>query len=57
MQLLANSFALLQEAGFEVILVCGNQIKNVKGRKTDLQDCQRIQKLQSLGLLSNSFST
>lgn len=48
-------FTSLQVAGFEVILVCGNQTKNVKGRKTDVQDCQWIQKLHSLGLLSNSF--
>jgi transposase len=48
-------FSALQVAGFEVILVCGNQTKNVKGRKTDVQDCQWIQKLHSLGLLSNSF--
>ncbi len=48
-------FASLQVAGFDVILVCGNQTKNVKGRKTDVQDCQWIQKLHSLGLLSNSF--
>ncbi|MCC6186390.1 MAG: IS110 family transposase [Chitinophagaceae bacterium] len=48
-------FSALQIAGFEVMLVCGNQTKNVKGRKTDVQDCQWIQKLHSLGLLSNSF--
>ena len=48
-------FTSLQVAGFDVILVCGNQTKNVKGRKTDVQDCQWIQKLHSLGLLSNSF--
>lgn len=33
-------FAALEKAGFEVFLVCGNQTKNVKGRKTDVQDCQ-----------------
>ena len=48
-------FTALQVAGFEVFLVCGNQTKNVKGRKTDVQDCQWIQKLHSLGLLSASF--
>ena len=48
-------FSALQIAGFEVMLVCGNQTKNVKGRNTDVQDCQWIQKLHSLGLLSNSF--
>jgi transposase len=47
-------FSALQQAGFEVLLVHGRQIKNVKG-KTDVKDCQWIQKLHSLGLLSGSF--
>lgn len=48
-------FAALEKAGFDVFLVCGNQTKNVKGRKTDVQDCQWIQWLHSVGMLSNSF--
>src|SRR3954452_20434182 len=32
-------FSALQAAGFEVLLVGGNQTKNVKGRKTDVIDC------------------
>ena len=48
-------FTSLTKAGFEVFLVCGNQTKNVKGRKTDVQDCQWIQWLHSVGMLSNSF--
>jgi transposase len=48
-------FTALEKAGFEVFLVCGNQTKNVKGRKTDVQDCQWIQWLHSVGMLSNSF--
>lgn len=47
-------FSALQKAGFEVLLVNGRQIKNVKG-KTDVKDCQWIQKLHSLGLLTGSF--
>jgi len=47
-------FSALQGAGFEVLLVNGNQIKNVKG-KTDVRDCQWIQRLHSLGLLRGSF--
>jgi transposase len=47
-------FSALQSAGFEVLLVNGRQIKNVKG-KTDVKDCQWIQKLHSLGLLTGSF--
>lgn len=48
-------FTALQTAGFEVLLVGGNQTKNVRGRKTDVIDCIWIQKLHSLGLLSGSF--
>jgi transposase len=48
-------FNALQTAGFEVLLVGGNQTKNVKGRKTDVIDCIWIQKLHALGLLSGSF--
>jgi transposase len=47
-------FSALQRAGFEVLLVNGRQIKNVKG-KTDVKDCQWIQRLHSLGLLTGSF--
>lgn len=48
-------FLLLQERGFEVYLVNAQHIKNVKGRKTDVIDCQWIQLLHSLGLLNASF--
>ena len=47
-------FMLLQESGFEVILVQGTQTKNLKA-KTDVKDAQWIQKLHSLGLLRGSF--
>jgi transposase len=48
-------FSALQAAGFEVLLVNGQQTRNIKGKKTDVQDCVWIQKLHSLGLLSGSF--
>jgi hypothetical protein len=38
-----------------VILCNGKFTKNIKGRKTDVQDCQWIQKLHSIGLLTGSF--
>lgn len=47
-------FRVLQDAGFEVLLVSGAQTKNVRG-KTDVKDCQWIQKLHSLGLLRGCF--
>lgn len=48
-------FQLLESRGFEVKLVNAKHVKNVPGRKTDVQDCQWLQKLHSYGLLSGSF--
>lgn len=50
-----NLYSALIGRGFEVILVNGKQTKNPKGKKTDIKDCQWIQKLHMLGLLSSSF--
>src|SRR4029077_4952763 len=38
-------FQILERRGFEVLLVNARQTKNVSGRKTDVQDCQWIQRL------------
>jgi transposase len=46
---------MLEEHGFEVMLVNARHIKNVPGRKTDVIDCQWIQQLHSYGLLRGSF--
>jgi transposase len=48
-------FQILERRGFEVILVNARQIKNVSGRKSDVQDCQWIQRLHTYGLLRASF--
>lgn len=48
-------FFMLQSYGFAVILVNGKFTKNVRGKKSDVLDCQWIQKLHSLGLLEGSF--
>ena len=48
-------FGVLEERGFEVMLVDPTRIKNVPGRKTDVQDCQWLQQLHTYGLLSGSF--
>lgn len=45
----------LEEQGFEVKLVDARHVKNVSGRKTDILDCQWIQKLHTYGLLSGAF--
>jgi transposase len=48
-------FELLEARGFEVFLVNAQHIKHVPGRKSDVQDCQWVQRLHSYGLLSASF--
>lgn len=48
-------YDILVSHGFEVYVVNARNIKNVTGRKTDVQDCQWIQQLHSYGLLRASF--
>lgn len=48
-------YDMLEQAGFEVFLVNARHVKSVTGRKSDLLDCQWIQKLHSCGLLKSSF--
>jgi transposase len=48
-------YDLLEIEGFEVNLVNARHVKNVTGRKTDVEDCQWLQKLHSFGLLSGAY--
>ncbi len=48
-------FQLLEGRGFRVLLVNARQIRNVSGRKSDVLDCQWIQRLHTYGLLGGSF--
>lgn len=48
-------YFMLESCGFEVCLVNPRETKQVKGRKTDVKDCQWIQKLFSAGILRQSF--
>jgi len=48
-------FQILESQGFEVKLVNARHVKNVPGRKTDVQDCQWLQQLHTYGLLKGSF--
>jgi len=49
------AYELLESRGIEVVLVNARELKNVPGRKTDMKDCQWIQRLHSCGLLRGSF--
>jgi transposase len=48
-------FQILEAAGLEVCLVNARHCKNLPGRKTDVQDCQWLQYLHTVGLLRGSF--
>ena len=48
-------FEILERRGFEVKLVNAHHVKNVPGRKTDVVDCQWLQRLHSYGLLEGAF--
>jgi len=48
-------FEILQDRGFEVLLVNARHVKGVPGRKTDVVDCQWLQQLHTFGLLRASF--
>ncbi len=48
-------FEILESYGFDVYLVNAKSVKSPPGSKTDVLDCQWIQKLHSLGLLTKSF--
>jgi transposase len=48
-------YEILEQRGFEVLLVNASHVKNVPGRKSDVRDCQWIQQLHSYGLLRGSF--
>jgi transposase len=50
-----NLFIELINSGIKVILTSGRFTKNMNRKKTDVMDCQWIQKLHSLGLLPSSF--
>jgi transposase len=48
-------FEILEARGFEVLLVNARDVKNVPGRKTDVNDAQWLQQLHQYGLLHGSF--
>jgi transposase len=48
-------FEFLESKGFEVKLVNARHVKNVPGRKSDVLDCQWLQRLHTYGLLEGAF--
>ena len=51
------AFEILEERGLVVLLVNARHVKNVPGRKSDVQDCQWLQQLHTYGLLRGCFRT
>ncbi len=45
-------FQILEAKGLSVYLVNAHHVKTVPGRKSDVLDCQWLQKLHTFGLLS-----
>jgi len=48
-------YEVLEQRGLKVWLVDARQVKYVPGRKSDVQDCQWLQRLMSYGLLRPAF--
>jgi len=48
-------YEILEERGFQVQVVNARHLKNVPGRKSDVPDCQWIQRRHPYGLLDGSF--
>ena len=48
-------FEILEQRGFEVMVVNARDAKHVPGRKTDVSDAQWLQRLHEYGLLRPSF--
>ena len=49
------AYELLEQRGFEVVLVNARDAKHVPGRKTDVSDAQWLRRLHEYGLLRASF--
>lgn len=48
-------YEIVEERGIEVVLVNARDVHNVRGRKSDVSDCEWLQELHSVGLLRPSF--
>ena len=48
-------YDILEARGIEVLLVNARHVKHVPGRKSDVEDCEWLRELHSVGLLRGSF--
>ncbi len=48
-------FEILENNGIEVYLINPNHVKNIAGKKDDVEDCQWLRQLHTYGLLRASF--
>ena len=48
-------YDLLESSGIEAVLVDTRQVRMVPGKKSDVKDCQWLQRLHSCGLLHGAF--
>src|SRR5215469_2093902 len=48
-------YEILEQRGFEVMLVNARHVHNVRGRKSDVMDCEWLRELHGVELLRASF--
>jgi transposase len=48
-------YEILEQRGFQVVLVNARDVHDVPGRKSDVKDCEWLRELHSVGLLRASF--
>jgi transposase len=48
-------YEILEERDFEAVLVNARDVHNVRGRKSDVKDCEWLRELHGVGLLRASF--
>src|SRR5215207_1486229 len=49
------AFQKIEQAGMECLLVNARDVRHLPGRKSDVQDCQWLQRLHTYGLLRGAF--
>ena len=49
-------YDILEARGLEVLLVNARHIKHVPGRKSDVEDCEWLRELHSVGALARQLS-
>jgi transposase len=49
-------YEILEDRGFEVVMFNARHLRNVRGRKSDLSDCECLRDLHSVGCWTQAFA-